>query len=101
MTDYILYVEANYEYKNIEDFCRSINVKIKEVDVDLLYYLNNSFYYIIFDKKYLIKNINFKKDLSDFIELLTDDIINHSEIHNMIDNVDIQKYILTKIKQIS
>ena len=101
MTRYILYIEANYEYKNINDFCRTINVNIKEADVDLFYYLNHSFYYIIFDEKYLVKNINLKKDLSEFIKLLTDDIINHSEIHNMIDNVDIQKYILTKIKQIS
>lgn len=92
-TKYILYVKYN-KNENIEIFCKNIEVILEKYNH---FELNDYIYMKIFDNNEYDKYENMRILLEEFIETLTDDILNHNEIHNMLTIHYIIEYLQNQI----
>jgi len=93
---YILFVEY-INTNNIVDFCNNLKIYVKEYNVDILYYIDNSIHHIIFNVKDFDKINTYQDLLQEYIDTLVKDIISHTEIHHKIKTEYIMDYIKTKM----
>jgi hypothetical protein len=79
-TLYILYIKYE-KNENIEFFCKNIEVILEKYND---FEINDCIYMKIFNINDYDKYNNMKLLLEEYIEILTEDIINHNEIHKII-----------------